>query len=81
MEERKYSASVCLCFHVYACHCEVAPACAVIAADRGRETANFSSGGKERRERWKVFDEQARCRGAKIHVQKPAGTERGGMTN
>lgn len=35
-----------MCFHVYACHCEVAPVCAVIAADRGREAANFSSGEK-----------------------------------
>ena len=38
---------VCVCFHVYACHCEVAPVCAVIAADRGREMANFSSGGRK----------------------------------
>lgn len=28
------------------CHCEVAPVCAVIVADRGRERANYSSGEK-----------------------------------
>ena len=54
---------------MYACHCEVAPVCAVIAADRGRDAVNFSSG--ERLEGGEEgFDEQDRCCGAKIPVQK-----------
>lgn len=40
---------MCVCFHMYVCHCEVAPVCAVIAADGRREASNFSPG--ERRER------------------------------
>lgn len=50
------------------CHREVAPVCAVIAADGGcgERAANYSSGerskgGGERRD---GFDEQDRCRGA-----------------
>lgn len=74
----------CVCFHVYACHCEVAPVCAVIAADRGREAANFSSG--ERQEGaggGEVFDEQDRCRKAEIPrpKKKTTGTKRGRMTD
>lgn len=30
----------------YVCHCEVAPVCVVIVADRGRERDNYSSGEK-----------------------------------
>lgn len=37
----------------YVCHCEVAPVCAAIAADRGREMANFSSGGEKGGESWR----------------------------
>ncbi|KAG8013242.1 Receptor expression-enhancing protein 5, partial [Nibea albiflora] len=41
----------------------------VIATDRGRETANYSSG--ERKEgAQEGFDEQDRCQGAEIHIQK-----------
>lgn len=35
---------VCMC----ACHCGIAPVCAVLAAEEGRwETANFSSGERK----------------------------------
>lgn len=37
VKERKYSVYVCAFVHFYGyvCHCEVAPVCSVIAADRG----------------------------------------------
>lgn len=60
---------VCVRFHVSLCHWEVAPACAVIAADRGREAANFSSGGRQKGAE-EGFDEQDRCCGAEIPPTK-----------
>lgn len=61
---------VCECVYVYACHCEVAPVCAAIAADRGRETANFSTGEREEGAQ-EGFDEQACCRGGGRHRARP----------
>lgn len=47
MKKGKYCTErVCVC--VCACVCSGAPVCAVIAADRGREPANFSSRGRRR---------------------------------
>lgn len=38
----------------YVCHCEGAPVCAVIAADGGREAANFSSGERRGLGGWRM---------------------------